>query len=81
MILQIQNKMKQFQLKGLQWEQHHHSLMRDVDERRKESESQAEIYENRASAISNILDEIKAGLMIFFLIDLNNVTTVQVFNV
>lgn len=65
MILQIQNEMKQFQLNRLQWEQHHHSLMRDVDEQQKESESQAEIHENQASTTSNILDEIKAGLMIF----------------
>uniref|UniRef100_A0A3Q3FIR1 Outer dynein arm docking complex subunit 1 n=2 Tax=Kryptolebias marmoratus TaxID=37003 RepID=A0A3Q3FIR1_KRYMA len=65
-ISQIQKVMERFQLEGLQREQHHRSLMSDVDERRKESESEAEIHENQASAISKILDGIKAGINSIF---------------
>ncbi|XP_071351437.1 coiled-coil domain-containing protein 114 [Trachinotus anak] len=61
-ISQIQEEMEQFRVKGLQQEHDHHSLLRDIDEQQKEAESQAEDYENQASIISKILDEIKTGV-------------------
>lgn len=54
--------MEQFCVEGLQHEQDHRSLLRDIDERQNETKSQAEDYENQASTISEILDQIKTGL-------------------
>ncbi len=62
MNLQIQAEIEQFRVEGLQKEQDHRSLLRDIDERQKETESQTEDYDNQASVISKILDEIKTGL-------------------
>ncbi|KAM6947019.1 coiled-coil domain-containing protein 114 [Lycodopsis pacificus] len=59
-------KIQQFQVAGLQQEQDHRSLLKDIDEQQKESESQAEDYENQASIISKILDEIKTGVNSIF---------------
>uniref|UniRef100_A0A1A7YT51 Coiled-coil domain containing 114 n=2 Tax=Iconisemion striatum TaxID=60296 RepID=A0A1A7YT51_9TELE len=61
-ISQIQKQMEQLQLEGLQREQQHRSLLRGIEEQRKEYESQAETYENQANAESRILDEIKEGV-------------------
>lgn len=60
--LQIQAEIEQFRVAGLQQEQNHRSLLRDIDEQQKAAESQAEDYENQASIISKILDEIRTGL-------------------
>lgn len=54
--------MEQFHAEGLQQERNHRSLLRDIDQQQKEIESQAEDYENQASIISKILDQIKTGL-------------------
>lgn len=60
--LQIQVEIEQFGVAGLQQEQDHRSLLRDIDEQQKETETQAEDYDNQAGIISKILDEIKTGL-------------------
>lgn len=60
--LQIQAETEQFRVAGLQQEQDHRSQLRDIDDQQKETESEAEDYENQASIISKILDEIKTGL-------------------
>uniref|UniRef100_A0A3B4WS16 Outer dynein arm docking complex subunit 1 n=1 Tax=Seriola lalandi dorsalis TaxID=1841481 RepID=A0A3B4WS16_SERLL len=65
-ISQIQEEMEQFRVKGLQQEHNHRSLLRDIDEQQKETECQAEDYENQASIISKILDEIKTGVNSIF---------------
>lgn len=59
---QIQEEMEQYRVKGLQQEHDHRSLLRDIDEQQKETEFQVQDYENQASIISKILDEIKTGL-------------------
>ncbi|XP_075967209.1 coiled-coil domain-containing protein 114 [Anarhichas minor] len=59
-------EIQQFRVAGLQQEQDHRSLLKDIDEQQKESESQAEDYENQASIISKILDEIKTGVNSIF---------------
>lgn len=65
--LQMQAEIEQFRVAGLQQEKDHHSCLRDIDKQQKQTESQAEDYENQASIISKILDEIKTGLeMIYF---------------
>uniref|UniRef100_A0A1A8UR34 Coiled-coil domain containing 114 n=1 Tax=Nothobranchius furzeri TaxID=105023 RepID=A0A1A8UR34_NOTFU len=61
-ISQIQKQMEQLQLESLQREEQHRSLLRGIDEQRKECESQAENLENQANAVSRILDEIKEGV-------------------
>ena len=67
MHLQIQAETEQFRVAGLQQEQDHRSLLRDIDEQQKETQSQAEDYENQASIMSKILDEIKIGLQLIIL--------------
>ncbi|XP_018556179.1 coiled-coil domain-containing protein 114 [Lates calcarifer] len=61
-ISQIQEEMEQYRVKGLQQEHDHRSLLRDIDEQQKETEFQVQDYENQASIISKILDEIKTGV-------------------
>ncbi|XP_068567821.1 coiled-coil domain-containing protein 114 [Cebidichthys violaceus] len=65
-INKTQAEIQQFRVAGLQQEQDHRSLLRDIDEQQKKSESQAEDYENQASIISKILDEIKTGVNSIF---------------
>ncbi|KAM7422837.1 hypothetical protein PAMA_010733 [Pampus argenteus] len=65
-ISQIQAEMEQFHVEGLQQEQDHRSLLSDIDKRQKETESQAEDYENQANIISKILDQIKTGVNSIF---------------
>ncbi|XP_032369378.1 coiled-coil domain-containing protein 114 isoform X2 [Etheostoma spectabile] len=65
-ISQIQAETEQFRVAGLQQEQDHCSLLRDIDEQQKEIEFQAEDYENQASIMSKILDEIKKGVNSIF---------------
>ncbi|XP_070759479.1 coiled-coil domain-containing protein 114 [Enoplosus armatus] len=65
-ISQIQAETAQFRVAGLQQEQDHRCLLRDIDERQKETESLTEEYENQASIISKILDEIKTGVNSIF---------------
>lgn len=60
--LQIQAESEQCQEAGLKQEQDHRSLLRDIVEQQKETESQAEDYEQQASIVSEILDKIKTGL-------------------
>lgn len=60
--LQMQAEIEQFRVAGLQQEKDHRSCLRDIDRQQKQTESQAEDYENQASIISKILDEIKTGL-------------------
>lgn len=64
--LQIEEEREQFRVNGLQQEHNHQSLLRDIDEQQKETECQAEDYENQANVMSKILDEIKIGLARFF---------------
>ncbi|XP_076603959.1 coiled-coil domain-containing protein 114 [Chaetodon auriga] len=65
-ISQIQAEIEQLRVAGLQQEQDHRSLLREIDEQRKETESQAEEYEKQASIISKILDEVKTGVNSIF---------------
>nr|XP_046239303.1 coiled-coil domain-containing protein 114 isoform X2 [Scatophagus argus] len=65
-ISQIQAEIEQFRVSGLQRENDHCSLLRDIDEQQKKTESQAEDYENQASIISKVLDEIKTGVNSIF---------------
>lgn len=68
--MQIQEEMEQLRIEILQQEQDHGSLLRDIDEQQKETESQAEDYENQANIINKILDEIKTGLVAFYFMGL-----------
>lgn len=70
MTLQIQEEMEQFRVKGLQQEQEHLSLLRDIERQQKETESQAEDYENQANAMSTVLDKIKTGSAVICFTDL-----------
>ncbi|XP_034389836.1 coiled-coil domain-containing protein 114 [Cyclopterus lumpus] len=65
-ISKTQAEIERFRVAGLQQEQDHRSLLRDIEEQQKESESQAEDYENKASIISKILDQIKTGVNSIF---------------
>lgn len=67
--LQTQAEIEQFRVAGLQQEKDHHTWLRDIDKQQNKTESQAEDYENQASIISKILDDIKTGLeTIYFII-------------
>ncbi|XP_042365878.1 coiled-coil domain-containing protein 114 [Plectropomus leopardus] len=61
-ISQIQAEIEQFRVAGLKHEEDHRSLVRDINEQQKTTQSQAEDYENQASIISKILDEVKTGV-------------------
>ncbi|XP_045931640.1 coiled-coil domain-containing protein 114 isoform X2 [Micropterus dolomieu] len=65
-ISQIQAEIEQFRVAGLQQEQDHRSLLRDIDEQIKETKSKAEDYENQASIISKTLDHVKTGVNSIF---------------
>ncbi|XP_028254065.1 coiled-coil domain-containing protein 114-like, partial [Parambassis ranga] len=54
--------MEQAEAKGRQQEQDYDSRLRDVQERLKEAESQAEDYEDQATIISKVLEQIKTGV-------------------
>uniref|UniRef100_A0A3Q0RXU9 Outer dynein arm docking complex subunit 1 n=1 Tax=Amphilophus citrinellus TaxID=61819 RepID=A0A3Q0RXU9_AMPCI len=64
-ISKFKKDMEQFQVEGFQLEQEHQSLMQDTNEQLKEAESHAEAYENRASTISEILDELETVNRLF----------------
>ncbi|XP_030585991.1 coiled-coil domain-containing protein 114 isoform X2 [Archocentrus centrarchus] len=61
-ISKFKKDMEQFRVEGFQLEQEHQSLIQDTNEQLKEAESHAEAYENRASTISEILDELETGV-------------------
>ncbi|KAK1901325.1 Coiled-coil domain containing protein 114 [Dissostichus eleginoides] len=61
-INQTQEEIEKFGVASLQQEQDHRSLLTDIDEQQKETESQAEDYENQASIMSKILEQIKTGV-------------------
>uniref|UniRef100_UPI003AAF5555 coiled-coil domain-containing protein 114 n=1 Tax=Centroberyx gerrardi TaxID=166262 RepID=UPI003AAF5555 len=65
-ISQTQGEMEQFRVEGLQQEQDHRSLLRDIDEKQRETESQAGEYEKDASVVSKSLDQIKTGVNSIF---------------
>ncbi|XP_029007956.1 coiled-coil domain-containing protein 114 [Betta splendens] len=65
-ISQIQAEMEQFRADLSQQEQAHASMLGELDDQQKETELQAEDYENQANIISNILDEIKTGVNSIF---------------
>ncbi|XP_059184852.1 coiled-coil domain-containing protein 114 [Centropristis striata] len=65
-ISQTQAEIEQFGVAGVQQEQDHRSLLRDIDEQQKETEFQAEEFENQAGVMSKILDEIKTGVNSIF---------------
>ncbi|XP_071751403.2 coiled-coil domain-containing protein 114 [Centroberyx gerrardi] len=65
-ISQTQGEMEQFRVEGLQQEQDHRSLLRDIDEKQRETESQAGEYEKDASIVSKSLDQIKTGVNSIF---------------
>lgn len=53
-------------MEGSQQQQDHHSSLKNIDEQRKKSKSQAEEYENKVGIINKILDQIKTGLACSF---------------
>ncbi|KAG7280536.1 hypothetical protein CRUP_022066 [Coryphaenoides rupestris] len=59
---QIRGEMEQFQVEGVQKEQQHHALMKERNQQQRETEAKAAEYEQQANAVSNILDQIKAGV-------------------
>ncbi|KAK2861945.1 hypothetical protein Q5P01_001478 [Channa striata] len=65
-ISEIKGEMEQFQLKSLQQEQDHRTLLKHISDQQKVTKSQAEDFENQANIISKILDEIKKGVNSIF---------------
>ncbi|KAM9859329.1 coiled-coil domain-containing protein 114 [Aulostomus maculatus] len=65
-ISQIQAEMEQFRARALQQEQDHQSSLRETEKQQKETDIQTEEYENQASAMSKILDQIKIGVSRIF---------------
>ncbi|XP_008406806.1 coiled-coil domain-containing protein 114 isoform X1 [Poecilia reticulata] len=59
---QIKDEMEKFNREELQQEQKHLSLMKDMEEKIKEAETQTETYASQADSISTILDQIKQGV-------------------
>nr|XP_057911164.1 coiled-coil domain-containing protein 114 [Doryrhamphus excisus] len=65
-ISQIQEEMERFRQRGLQQEEDHHALLRDIDVQQKEAQVQAQDYENRADILNKNLKEIKTGVSNIF---------------
>ncbi|XP_036415576.1 coiled-coil domain-containing protein 114 [Colossoma macropomum] len=61
-INQTEEEMERFRVKGLQQEQEHHAALREVQEQQRDTESEALESEEKANAISKILDQIKTGV-------------------
>ncbi|KAM6927207.1 coiled-coil domain-containing protein 114 [Xenentodon cancila] len=61
-ISQIQNEMKQLQVKAAQQEQDHRCFVSDIDEQIKETQSQAEDYDHQVNSLNSVLDGIKTGI-------------------
>ncbi|XP_021170152.2 outer dynein arm protein 1 [Fundulus heteroclitus] len=61
-INKIKAETETFQREGLQREQQHHSVLKDMEEKLKKTKSQVETCENQAGALSKILDGIKTGV-------------------
>ncbi|XP_014856230.1 PREDICTED: outer dynein arm protein 1-like isoform X4 [Poecilia mexicana] len=59
---QIKDEMEKFNREELQQEQKYLSLMKDMEGKIKEAESQTETYASQADSISTILDQIKQGV-------------------
>lgn len=70
---QIKQDMEQFQVKGLQQEREHRSLLQDIDKQLEGVLSQRKANENQASIISEILDKTKTGLIYFAVTVLLNI--------
>lgn len=60
----MQAEIEQFQVEGVQREKDHCSMMSDIDKQQREIKSQAESYENQASTISKLLENVKKGVRI-----------------
>ncbi|XP_077429630.1 coiled-coil domain-containing protein 114 isoform X2 [Vanacampus margaritifer] len=61
-IRQIREEMEHFQVRGLQQEEDHRALLRDVYAQQKDAELQTEDFENRAAILSQVLEEVKTGV-------------------
>ncbi|KAL6464955.1 hypothetical protein MHYP_G00272720 [Metynnis hypsauchen] len=61
-ISQTKEEMESFHVKGLQQEQEHQAALREVEEQQRDTESEALESEEKANAISKILDQIKTGI-------------------
>lgn len=67
---QIKEEMEKFNREELEQEQKHLSLLKDMKGKINEAESQTETYASQADTISTILDQIKKGSAMFYLISL-----------
>ncbi|XP_028301889.1 coiled-coil domain-containing protein 114 [Gouania willdenowi] len=61
-ISQAQKEIEELRNKGLDREQDQRIMLRNIDEQRKETESQTKDYENQAIIRGKILDEVKTGV-------------------
>ncbi|KAJ8388986.1 hypothetical protein AAFF_G00125470 [Aldrovandia affinis] len=61
-ISQIRQEMAQFRDEGQRQEEEHSALLREVGERQQEAEEQAQEYEQRATVVGKILDQLKTGV-------------------
>ncbi|XP_066528180.1 coiled-coil domain-containing protein 114 isoform X2 [Hoplias malabaricus] len=65
-ITQIKEEMEKFRVESLQQEQKHHTALNEMQEQQRDAEAQALEYEDQATAISKILDQIKTGVNSLF---------------
>ncbi|XP_056131279.1 coiled-coil domain-containing protein 114 [Lampris incognitus] len=65
-ISQTQGEIEKFQMKDVQQKQERCFLLREIDERLKEIESQRREHEKQASIVSKIMDQLKAGVSTIF---------------
>ncbi|KAM4613743.1 coiled-coil domain-containing protein 114 [Polymixia lowei] len=61
-VSQIQGETEQFRVEGLQQEQEHQALLREIDERQRKTESQAGEYQKQSGIVSEVLDQIKTAV-------------------
>ncbi|XP_064153994.1 outer dynein arm-docking complex subunit 1-like isoform X3 [Anguilla rostrata] len=61
-ISQIQQEMAQFRQEGQRQERERGALLREIGEQQEETEKQTQAYEQRATVLAKILDQLKTGV-------------------
>ncbi|MBN3307713.1 CCD63 protein, partial [Amia calva] len=59
---QIQQEMEHFRSQGQRQQEEHRALMRDIEQRQRDTQVQMQDFEHRATAASKALDQLKTGV-------------------
>ena len=63
-LVQIKDEMDQFQSQGVEMESQRKGILRDLENRQEDASKVANEYDTRHTAVSKILDQLKAGTIL-----------------